>query len=232
MSLSFDGVDDIVNSAADQTLGTLVTLHAWAKPTTYGENNTAWLVAHDAGGASEGVVRVLLRLDNSSSVQTFGGSVSRTAAPHGLWRAPTNLLAGLLGTWHAFAMTMDLVAIANVPKFYLDGQPVATTTVTQPTGASGAIRPDVQPIRIGNANALSRTMDGLIGDVAVWTRILSDAEIAAVWALGVMAVPDPLIYLPLDSGRTQSLGASGVGFTVTGALADENPPCRPAGRRG
>jgi hypothetical protein len=225
MSLTFDGVDDMVARSASVTLGAVVTLCAWIKPTTYGEGRLGAIWQH--GGAAD-VARLALRLQDAQLGATASwGFAGGRATTTGRWIAPDNQIA--LGVWQWLAASYDGTATANNPTLYYNGAPVTVTRIQAP---AGALLADTQVIYLGNAGSPTRTFEGAIGEVGAWTRVLSDAELAAVYTLGVNAVPDYVDYLPWDSGSGQVFGAGGSAYTITGALAGENPPIRPAGRRG
>jgi len=78
------------------------------------------------------------------------------------------------GNWHQAVVTRS----GDTFSLYLDG--VLGTTYT----ATGAITSSAGPLLIGTRNAADGrnfTLDGAIDDVAVWSRSLSAAEIAAQW---------------------------------------------------
>jgi Concanavalin A-like lectin/glucanases superfamily len=77
--------------------------------------------------------------------------------------------------------------------------------------------------------------DGRLAEVSIWeARLLTDAEVAAIFTLGVPAIGGATDYLPLDVGSLppQNFGYSGETWGVAGTTLAPNPPTRPAGRRG
>ena len=88
------------------------------------------------------------------------------------------------GTWHHIAITYNANATTTTPIFYLDGlaytptQAAATTTGTYASDASNNLA-------IGGNAAASRTLDGQMDDVRLYTRILSPSEINDLRNLGV-----------------------------------------------
>jgi hypothetical protein len=225
MSFNFDGVDDLVIRDASVTLGAIISVSAWIKPDTFGENDSGAVWQQDS---QSDVSRLALRiLDNKLGVTAkgFGFGAARSTTD-GRWSSPINVIVP--GAWHHLAATYDGSSTANNAQLYLNGLAVTTTRSLAPVGTLNA---DNKLIHIGNNGPIAaRTFDGLIGEVAHWMRLLSAEEIAAVYLLGVNAVPDYGDYTPFDSGRSQAFGAGT--YTVTGALAGENPPVQPAGRCG
>ena len=228
MSLSFDGVDDGVYSDAAQTWGNLVTLSAWFNAASMGESNLGAIITHGTsfrmnwcfnGGGNSNKLRLLV---------TRGSAAT--------WDMTTGFPT--LPGWKWAAVTYDGSVVANTPTLYVwNGSSYDVLTVgaglTQVVAPSGGMSADNVDVAVGNrVGSAARTFDGLVGELAHWKRVLSPAEVAAVFAMGAPAVPDYFNYFPFDSGRNQPFGASGTTFTVTGASAAENPPTRPAGRRG
>jgi hypothetical protein len=224
VSLSFDGVDDIV-SRGNATLGNLLTVSVWVKLISFGENQSG--AVWQQGGTADTSRSNFRVLDNKLNVAAKGfGFGSGRATTNGIWSSDDNVVA--LGVWQCLGVTYDATLTANNPQLYVNGAPATTTRNTGPSGASV----DGGPVYIGNANALTRTFNGLIGEVGLWTRLLSPEEMAAVCRLGVFAVPDFFEYLPFDGGREQLFGPGGGVYTVSGPLPDENPPVRCVGRMG
>jgi Concanavalin A-like lectin/glucanases superfamily len=226
MSLSFDGLTNLVARSANATLGSVISVSAWVKPISYGESTAGAVWQH---GSQSDIARLALRVAGASFGQTNGfGFGSGRATTNGRWASPDSIMA--LNVWQHLAATYDGALTANNAQLYRNGAPVTTTRSVAPVGA---IIADTQVIYVGNNGAIAaRTFDGAIGEVAAWTRILSAAEIAAVYMLGASAVPDYFDYLPFDSGRIQCFGTGASVYAITGAVAGENPPVRPAGRRG
>jgi Concanavalin A-like lectin/glucanases superfamily len=220
MSWFFDSVDDHVDSGVE-TLGSFATFAAWIHPFSVGENSLGMIVAH--GGTDR--PRMGLQLCNTpvNSLQF------RAEGNNGAWVSGANAIT--LGVWQHVAASLDGTGfpLGPAPSLYVNGQPVANTVVTAP---AGALATDNVVFYIGNSSTTARTFNGRIGEVAIWPRVLSPVEINNVYVLGVGAVPDYGWYFPGDAGSRQQFPRGTLALTLVGAIAGENPPARPAGRRG
>lgn len=84
--------------------------------------------------------------------------------------------------WHHYAVSWDKAA--GVLKYYLDGAKVFEHT------GQGAKSPAVTDgFRIGSDRNNGRNFNGFIDDVAVWSRALTEAEVATLGAGAGSAVP-------------------------------------------
>jgi hypothetical protein len=230
MSGSFNAAANSLVSSGGQTLGSLISAAAWFFPL-------------DEGGAASGIIvaqgpwaneRVCLRWDGSSTrklrIQTAWGGSGTVG-----WNMVTGFAA--LNKWLWAGLTYDLTAGVDPTLYTFDGSTFSILTegsglTAAATLGTGTTYAEPLSVYIGNSSALNNGWNGLIGEVALWKRLLSAAEMAAVAVQGVNVCPDHFNYLPLDGGRGQNLGASGTPFTLSAVSVGENPPIRPAGRRG
>lgn len=95
--------------------------------------------------------------------------------------------------WHHAAVTYD----GHVIRLYIDGVQVRNTFI--PT--AGPDTTGEEPLRIGAENLLAetaprRTFNGLIDEVRVWDRELSDVEIAEGYAEDKFDTTGQVLYLP------------------------------------
>lgn len=226
MSLSFDKIDDIVSTASLTPGVTTFTFAAWIKPISIGENNEGIIIAWRKTAGSPELIQLQM-----IATTTFGLK-SKWNTTNGAWKAPDSQIT--LNAWQMVAADYDWNTTSDDPIFYHNGGSVSVTESATPGGTKDATTSN--PFDIGNSDSTDRTFDGLIGEAAVWLRRLTAAEHAAIYALGVQAVPDSLyFYWPMDNtGSAQATDFSGNGRngTITGAIAGENPPTRPAMRRG
>jgi Concanavalin A-like lectin/glucanases superfamily len=220
MSWTFDGVDDLVSSGA-KAWGSIFSVSVWVNPTTLGESSQGFIVAHGPSATP----RFGLHCQSTPNANSFQIRVGR--ATDGVWRTLANVV--VLGTWQHLVVTYDGSVVSNPPIVYYNGQPITLQTTVSPAGALTA---DTQVVYIGNNSAGARTVEGSIGEVAVWPYILSPVAAQNVYLLGVLAEPGYLNYWPGDGAGPQEFPQGTAGLTVTGALAGENPPGRPAGRLG
>lgn len=227
MSLSFDGANDVVTSGATQTWGNDITVCAWIKTTSQGENNRGTIWSHGT--------RLYLSWNASAAskkLQIF----TDWSGNNGTWDMTTGFADITPWIFVAAAFPSINNASSDPILYTLVGSTFSALAVgsglTEVVTPTGSIAADNQTVRIGDDPGSGQCVNGLIAEAAQWKRALSAAELAAVATVGVNAAPDHFNYLPLDDGRVQNLGASGGTFTITSAVAGENPPVRPCGRTG
>lgn len=95
--------------------------------------------------------------------------------------------------WHHAAVTFD----GHVVRLYIDGVQVRNTFIP----SAGPDTTGEEPMRIGAENLLAetaprRTFNGLIDEVRVWDRALSDIEIAEGYAEDKFDTTGQVLYLP------------------------------------
>lgn len=219
MSRDFNGAANVLVSGASITLGTVFSLVCRAKPRSAGGNSLGFMVT--VGPTT--IPRFTLFMASATQFQFFHKMVTTG----GLWKTTNAVFTA--GLWTTCGVTYDCGSVANDPILYADGVAVPVTESTTPVGAA---LQDVAAIYIGGASTTDRGFDGLLGEVAIYGAILTPAEMAAIHVLGVLAGPAPMVYAPFDGASVQTFGTVGATWTVTGATAAENPPTRPAGRRG
>lgn len=129
------------------------------------------------------------------------------------------------GVWHTVVVTYDGSNVANVPVIEFDGVGQTVTTSTAPVGTRGSESTDLY---VGNAVTVDRCLDGKVAECAIWNRILSAAEKAALavgnapsfYPSGLVFYPDlGGIYSPEPNKPTVRDGTNGVvtGTTVVPA---------------
>jgi hypothetical protein len=166
----FDAVDDIIDTTLTDLSGAM-TLSAWIYPRSEGENNGGRII--DKGST------VMLHLGGALNV-AFERRFDAVTA----W---TNADILVLNKWQHLAVVYDDSSVNNDPIFYHDGVPYAHTwTGGPPTGVAFN---NATTVAIGNGVSLSRTFDGQIDDVRIYNRILSAAEIKALYAQRSNAAP-------------------------------------------
>jgi hypothetical protein len=227
MSWSFDGVDDQVPSGTE-TLGAIWSVGAWVNPVDLGELSNGYALAVGSGTPSSG--RFYLAVANAPVVNAFFLQVGR--GTDGRYQTPANSV--VFNKWQHVLFTYDGTVASNDPLFYYNGQPL---TLARSQLGSGPQPSDAQVIYIGNSSGTTRTWRGLIGQVAIWPRILTPVEVANLFVIGPALYPDYGWYWPgdnLDAAQSpQQFPRGNRALTVAGALAAENPaPWRAVGRRG
>jgi len=172
-ALTFDGTDDYVNVSTDLSvvLGQSDTagLSAWIKTTQAG-NDVNWQAPGITGTEESGGENDVFfgYLDGSGNIVInaggTAGAVSNFAVNDGIW--------------HHIYLTR--VASSGEVKVYVDG--ILHDTATS---ASGAITTPFYSIgRIEDTGGTSENFNGQIDEVAIFDRILSDAEVLALYQRG------------------------------------------------
>ena len=186
-ALAYDGADDrIVVESFDVEGGTGITLAAWIKPNSL--NDDARIISKAQGGGTPDHYWAMVLSGNGEDdlefrLRTDVGAPSRITVPDG-----QDVEAGV---WTHLAVTWDV----NDPnmRFYKNGEEIH---MAGKPGAAVGIGPDVK-IGIGNqsisagADSMDRPFDGIMDDVAIWSRGLNQEEIAELIADGIPAAVQP-----------------------------------------
>jgi hypothetical protein len=186
-ALTYDGKDDRIRvDSFDLTGGSGITLAAWIKLNGY-VDDTRIISKAQGGGTGDHYWAMVLSGNGENDLEfrlrTDAGAVSRITTPDGQEIE--------LGVWTHVAVTWD----ANDPnmRFYKNGEEIHMAA--KGGGAVGE-GPDVE-IGIGNqsvsagADSMNRPLDGIMDDVAVWNRGLSQAEIAEMMTVGIPLAVEP-----------------------------------------
>jgi fibronectin type 3 domain-containing protein len=155
-ALRFDDIGDRVRvaSSASLNLGTAMTLSAWVQPTSpQGDWRT---IMHREADA------YFLTASSGSPLSpagggTFGGGVQTIDSPTAI---PYN-------GWTYVAVTYD----GNMLRLYLNGTQAAAVA------AGGAIKNSTNPLWFGGDNPYGEYFQGLIDEVRVYNRALTQAEV-------------------------------------------------------
>lgn len=207
------------SGTTDRIATTYATHHT---TTTYGM--WVWLTGSGGGGfgrlldkdrPGSGHIRI-----TEVSLSTLNFTVAHSVA-QGEWSTPIPST----GAWHHFAVTYDNSSTANDPILYVDGSSVTVTEVTTPSGTAGS---SAVAYNLGNRDTGDRALNGRLAEMAIWSRILSAAEIAA---LGAGYAPSFItqglaMYYPLlgrySPENDRAIGGSSSG-TVTGTAYQAHP---------
>ena len=191
---------DLRNTAnLGMLFSTSFTYNFWMNVTTQPANNTAvnpitW--ADNTTANTKGYNEIQLYNDNGT-LQVY---IDRRDSAGG--DQPGQNRTFTLGTWYMLTYTWD----GSNQNLYLDGNatPILTGASTR-TGTNSA-PPDTDTMfTLGNAPSLTRTFDGLLDEVGVWSRALSTTEIAELYNNG-----DGIQY-PFTGDSSHFLSLLGVG---------------------
>ena len=179
-ALSFNGSNSMVRVAdsASLDLTTAMTLSAWIRPTV---SQSGWRTIlqreTDAyflnASNSDGPLR-------PSGGGTFGGNTQYLSGP----------TASPVNAWTHVALTYDGATL----RLFVNGTQVATRATT------GAIQATDNPLWIGGNNPYGEYFEGLIDEVRVYNRALTQADIQADMSTGIV---------PAASRHDAAVGADG-----------------------
>jgi hypothetical protein len=170
--LEFDGVDDYVDCGSDPSLD----LTAWTI--------TFWLNAAENKNYSGFVIKGLDAAENYEVLGFADGSMHFPITFRDGTRTFVNTAGGtiVVGEWSHFAYSYNS---ARGRRFYKDG------TLMFSDAQSGTPQSSTDPLTIGNERPLSRFVNGIMGDVRIYNRALTDAEIRQVGARLKAYAPTP-----------------------------------------
>ncbi len=163
-ALDFNGSNTSVDCGTDASLDITdsLTIAAWINPRSYGGDGFGRIV--DKGNAAAGFSFYLRDASKSLGYTIYGGTPLQSNA---------NTVA--LNQWQQVAVVHD--RSASIVKFYVDGQPAGSVNYTTPPGSALA-----NPLLFGiRGYDASRAFDGLIDDIRVFSRALSDDDILALY---------------------------------------------------
>ena len=167
LALEFDGADSIATVTDAASIQNIFdgggTVSAWVNPASDGEGNEAKIYSksHSFAVFSEAAGKVKLRVVQPTSGNTGAWTTTNTEVP--------------LNTWSLVSYTFNASTLVT-PIIYVDGISVA---VTVDTAATGTRTTDVgTDFTIGNHPTVTRTFDGSMTEMRMFSRILSPTEIA------------------------------------------------------
>jgi hyaluronate lyase len=184
---------------------------------------TAWVRADSNGGSN--FPRILVtpgyyinfRFDGSANNNALDFVTTSTAngtTATGEWLAPANSVD--IGSWYHVAVSYDKSSAANVPALYVNGVKMSLTILTSPSATAASYSGTTF---IGNRLTLDRGWDGLIDDLRIYNRLLSDAEVQLVAA--------PPNLAPTVSAGTNLTVLWPAAANLNGTVADDGNPNPP-----
>ena len=169
-AVRFDGVDDFIDLGGLDVSGPGLTLSAWFNADSFpGSSKDPRLISKATGTSANAHVFMLSTIAAGSAIRLrarvrVGGTTTTLIASSG------DLAAG---EWRHAALTYDGVTL----RLYLDAIEVGST----PLSGAVDVAPSV-PVTLGSQppGAGPRFFDGLIDDVRILSRALSQSELAAI----------------------------------------------------
>lgn len=175
-------------------------------------NGTGWLgiVGHDAPGDPAGGWS-LATYPDTDKIEFF--EIFSTS--NGSWQF--SITTGL----HLVILTYDHSSTANDPIVYVDGVSVSVSEIKAPAGTS--LSTSGKPVNIGSDLLASGYLLGTVRDVRIYNRILSAAEVAAIYsARGADNIRNGLVFCPLLHGAKGLQVFDGATLTADNTILD---PC-------
>lgn len=198
-ALSFDGLNDVVTVPDDASLSPTneITVTVWAKGTAanWANVDTAFVYKY----LEYGIGPWTATKPNSSYLKTM----IRTAASPGSQQIVYNYAPVPVSNWHFYTLSYDGSTLRN----YIDGVLQNTYSVSGAPNTAGTVE-----LRIGR---WSGYFEGVIDDVRIYKRALSDYEVQALYA-------DHKVVLvgPADGITTNDVTPT---FSWQGAPANRSP---------
>ena len=175
--LYFDGLDDHVSVPGHglHNLGPL-TLTAWARPVTMGENVTGYILAKQTGLGVNGWAFHLFQA--TGPIDTLRFEVDYLTQNLTV-RTGGVIVSGVNAPWQHYAVTWTGSALGSGVRLYLNGAPQATGATIEPLG--GRVDDTVSGLTLGNEPTLGRTFRGPLDDLRIYNRVLTPAEMKALY---------------------------------------------------
>jgi hypothetical protein len=184
-----------------------VTVTAWARADAQGNSQFPRIVETPT-------FRVFFRF-GSSDVNSAG--FATLDGVNGDFDSGGNTIS--LGAWYHVAVRYDRSNATNLPVFYVNGAKVSTVTLAMP---SGAAPPLSGTGTIGNRTALDRAWNGLIDDLRIYNRLLTDSEIRAI------AASPPANLAPSVTVGSSPITIWPAPANLLGTVIDDGKPSPPA----
>ena len=203
-ALRFNGSSDAATFASPDT--SQITLAAWVR--AEGRGNSQYPRILDTPG-----YRLFFRFDGQG---TNALDFATYSTANGDWIAGANTIS--TGAWYHVAASYDRSSLANLPTLYVNGVKRAPQTITSPSGTQP---PYSGTGYIGNKSGLSRAWNGVIDDLRIYNRLLSDAEIQ------LLASMPPANLPPVVRAGTNQAVLWPAPVNLNGTVTDDGNPNPP-----
>ena len=176
--IQLDGIDQYIStSSISASNPATITVAAWFKADTWGDEDSGCIICINNGGGSDNIQIRLLNDSGQQGLRTFfrGSGDGGQANVHN---------AVTLGQWHHVAVTYDAGG-TRIPLMYIDGLPVSSYDLTG--AATGGHSFTTLNAHIGADAVPNRFFDGMIDDARVYNRVLTDDEVLALYKSNSLA---------------------------------------------
>lgn len=174
----FDGIDDVVSASSPTILDDVfpLSISAWIKPESYGEENQSGIVGKVTSGAG-GSGWVFATLITQARVQFF---VNCTGADMTGRSVADSLTTSDFGKWMHLVVTWDGSCNKSGVQFFKNGVDISSSGGTD--GSGDYVSDASNSFLIGANNIGPRTFDGAIDDVRFYNRVLSASEVKQLYS--------------------------------------------------
>lgn len=175
-ALSFDGTNDYVDLGSAASLDNLsaMTLSAWIRPDSMGENSKG-RIFDKTSDPTPGSGWILNIADNESSYQL--GFVVDYSVTDIARRTTGGAISP--NVWQHVAVTWDGSTTATNIKMYINGVEASYQVATDASGSR--VTDAAQSLLIGETTAQTRAFDGNIDEARIYNRVLTEAEIKSLY---------------------------------------------------
>jgi len=189
--LNFDAIDDYVSLPASISTG----LTKWTMLLWIWSDATTLRFSPFGDDLSSLSCCPTVRYDSSGRYEFYAGDGAAFYVS-----ARTSSVAGATGRWQQVAFVYDGSAVASI---YLDGKKDQDTAVTG--GAANSAGTDVR--LGGGANTSTKSWGGTYGSARLYSRALTDVEIANDWA-NPLRMLRPVRHMPYATGEAPPAGTT------------------------
>jgi RHS repeat-associated protein len=185
-SAVFDGVNDYATIAdqAEIIKNGSFTISAWIKPASTISTRTQYIVQKGDANKDYGLITASTQQGTATPTASPGRSPSNGSIAFQVGDLTPNTLYGPILPTNAWTMVTGVYdAAAGQMRLYLNGQPVASQTVT------GTVSMSTSPLTFSSSST-ANVYSGSLDEVRFYNRALSDAEVQTV--LDIFAIPTPV----------------------------------------
>ena len=181
-ALKFDGADgkiDVTHAASIDNLSAM-TISAWVNAKSMGESSSGYIISKENNGDG-GWLLTLYSTGLYFRVWYDDGTMAHSLQAYS---AENTFTSADFNQWHHIIVTWDGTNLASGVKFYKDNILLSHYVGAETNGVNSRISDSTYNINIGNNYWQSRTFDGSIDDVRVYSRALSSDEVGDLYRLG------------------------------------------------